>query len=261
MYDFINPYSFFDDIICINIDVRQDKRKRMSETFQKLEIPCRFFTAKTHPKGGRYGCFESHIAVIRQAYYSNKQNILIFEDDILPTPTYSIDNMQKAVTFLLDKSPDVDILFLGSFPGLFVGTPHADLFQYAKTRAITPNIIKFKPLAAHAYCLTKSGMKKILDTYANYLGTMHYDVYLTKIDVNSYCFIPILFEQLFCMGTNNSIHGFLETFFRKYQCEVEKDHLLHKISFIKYYYEQYRNIILFNTLVIIILIIFFFQYY
>ena len=59
-------YNFFDKIICINLKTRQDRYESALKTFQSLNINnVEFYFANKSPKGGRYGCFESHINVIK----------------------------------------------------------------------------------------------------------------------------------------------------------------------------------------------------
>ena len=58
-----NPYDFFDDIVCINLDISVDRKKHAEHYFEKLGIPARFFTAVKHELGGLYGCFDSHIQI------------------------------------------------------------------------------------------------------------------------------------------------------------------------------------------------------
>lgn len=61
-------FDFFDDIVCITLQDRPDRKKHAQEVFEKLHIPVRFYSAKRHPNGGVYGCFASHIDVVRECY-------------------------------------------------------------------------------------------------------------------------------------------------------------------------------------------------
>lgn len=231
-----NPYSNFGDVVCINLRSRPDKRKVMEETFSKLNIPARFVTVDKHEKGGMYGCFDSHIKVIKEAYSNGKKNVLILEDDILATPTYSLDRIKEITGFIDDNESKIDLFYLG----YFVMNSSKYNIDFLNAPMITPNIMKFNPLATHAYCITRSGMQKVLQTYEKYIDTTHYDIYLSHQKMNSYCYVPALFEQLFCMGTDNSIIGLDEKTFRMFQCNMEKEHIIHRISYAKYAYEKYK---------------------
>lgn len=235
--DNYNPYYNFGDVVCINLRSRQDKRKVMEETFKKLNVPARFFTVDKHEKGGRYGCFDSHIQVIKEAYASGKINLLILEDDILATPTYSLERIQEITNFLSENETKIDLFFLGYF---MLNSSKYNI-DFLTAPMITPNIIKFDPLATHAYCITRSGMEKVLETYQKYIDTTHFDIYLSHQQMNSYCYIPALFEQLFCMGTDNSITDLDEFIFRKFQCNIEKEHIIHRVSYAKYAFERYKT--------------------
>ena len=68
-------YDFFDDVICINLDISEDRRQHAQDIFDHLQIPARFFTATKHKNGGMYGCFDSHIQIIQDAYKRNLNNI------------------------------------------------------------------------------------------------------------------------------------------------------------------------------------------
>ena len=78
----IGPYIIgqdIDEIVCINLESRQDRRDAMLKEFK--DYPFSFYTAKKHIDPVR-GCLESHINVIKYAKGKNYQNILILEDDL-----------------------------------------------------------------------------------------------------------------------------------------------------------------------------------
>lgn len=68
-----------DAIVCINLDIRPEKRAAMIEEFKGY--PFRFYTATLHEKPTR-GCLESHINCIKWAKEQGLKNILILEDDV-----------------------------------------------------------------------------------------------------------------------------------------------------------------------------------
>lgn len=47
-----SAYSFFDDIVCINLDSRPDRREYVQNIFNKLNIPARFYITEKSSKGG-----------------------------------------------------------------------------------------------------------------------------------------------------------------------------------------------------------------
>ena len=47
-----DPYSFFGDVVCINLESRPDRRAYAQKVFDDLRIPARFLTVPKHPRGG-----------------------------------------------------------------------------------------------------------------------------------------------------------------------------------------------------------------
>jgi len=131
-----NPYHYFDDIVCINLQSRPDKRALAQRTFENCHIPARFFTAQKHALGGRIGCFDSHIRVISEAYMNGKKNIIVFEDDVKPSPSYSLKDVANLVDFLQTRN-GVDILYLGFFP---MRQSTLSLFQFLAAESVSEHL-------------------------------------------------------------------------------------------------------------------------
>lgn len=243
-----NPYSFFHDIVCINIDERKERKQQASELFNQLNIKARFHIVKRHPKGGVYGCFESHIDCIKDAYRKGIESLLVFEDDIKNSPSYTTKQVQTCVEFLKQRKGKWDIFYLGYFP--FDDTK-GSLKGLFKARFETDNIISFSPLATHAYCVSREGMRKILKNYKGNIGNIHYDVYLSQLNLKSYCVVPILFDQKLCLQTDNQALNKIEAFARRFQCFAERMHLMYKPSLIKYNINKYNNQSTFNMVVLL----------
>ena len=105
-------FNFFDKIFCINLKYRKDRYISANKVFNKLNIiNVEFYITDKSPKGGRYGCFESHINVIKKAYHLGYNNILIFEDDIRPSNFYNLDLLDSSIDFM--KNNNWDIFYLG----------------------------------------------------------------------------------------------------------------------------------------------------
>jgi GR25 family glycosyltransferase involved in LPS biosynthesis len=246
-------YDFFDKIICINLSSRSDKKHYVETIFKKINIQnVEFYKAKPHPKGGRYGCFDSHLNVIASAYKAGCSNILIFEDDVRPSPTYNEEHIENAIHFL-STQPNIDILQLGHFP---FQNENGLLNTYIGSKRVPnfPNILRFPGTGAHAYCLTKLGMKAILESnWRQQISHEHYDIFLVNLNLNHYVYIPTLFDQNFCLGSNNVPTSRQERFLRNYECIIADYHLNNKISKMKYY-EYYIKVIIVIIIVLIFLI-------
>ena len=224
------PYDYFDDIVCINLETRKDRREYASKLFKQHEIPCRFVTVKKHPKGGIYGCFESHIQVISEAYNEGRNNVLVFEDDLLLTDSYTRENVENAIQFMKSRD-DWDIFYFGhilmNFDNLYFNTKPLQHF---------PNIIQYNPFTTHALVYSRRAMEKILDTFKPYLEMpMHFDLYLAgHAGLTNYCYDPILIDQKWCIGSDIKARNIRELIARKMSCFAEKKQVLHHLSQFKY---------------------------
>lgn len=250
----MNPYSYFDQIICISLDNRYERRENATKIFHMLNIPVKYYIVSKHPNGGMYGCFQSHIEIIKQSYETGKNNILIFEDDLYPTHMYNISFIKSTIDFLKhDKS--WEIFYFGYFP---FRKSITSALEYHLSKRSRNNIIKYRPLATHAYCLNRKGMKKILDNYQYHIGKLQIDIFYCHIRMNSCCHIPNLFSQNMCDGGDNiASKDKIGTFFRNHQCFLtETIDAATYISLIKYRYIVLQNIIIIVVIIILVSIVY-----
>lgn len=242
----MNIYNFFDKIYCINLKYRTDRYNSSLKTFRKLNINnIKYFLANKHPKGGRYGCFDSHINVIKDAYNNNYNYILIFEDDIKIGKYYNNNLINKSINFMKNNN-NWDIFYLGYYP-----------FSYNyKYNIIENNIIKSNPFGGHAYCLNKQSIKFILENYHDIIGKQHFDIWLSLSNkFRTFCIAPIIFDQYFKFTTDNSIHGFIEYIFRKKQHLFENYEINSQLSLFIYNFYKNKLIILILLFLLIIFIL------
>lgn len=242
----MNNYNFFDQIYCINLKHRKDRYNSAINTFKQINLHnVTFFMADKHKKGGRYGCFDSHIQVIKNAFNNNYNNILIFEDDIKIGKFYSNLLLKKSINFMKNNNK-WDVFYLGYFP-----------FSYNyKIIPITDNIFKSNPFGCHSYCLNKKSIVKILNKYQYGIGNYQYDIWLSMhSNLNIYCITPIIFDQYFSFSTDNSTHGILEYIFRKIQPIFENYNINSNVSLIIYNYYKNKNIIFILLIFYLIFII------
>lgn len=78
-------WNFFEKIIYINLDRRQDRLKELEKQFQKVNIPKEKllrFAAIDKPNEGWIGCTLSHIQVLEIAIKEGWKNYLVIEDDV-----------------------------------------------------------------------------------------------------------------------------------------------------------------------------------
>lgn len=249
-------YEFFDKIVCINLSTRPDKKSHVERVFKEIAIPnVSYYIAHPHPKGGRYGCFQSHIDVIDSAYREGCSNVLIFEDDIRPSTSYSKNHLGNAIDFL-SSYPNVDILQLGHFP---IQDNNGLLYPYIKANSIPhfDNIVEFAGTGAHAYCVTRSGMQKILQSpWRHYIHSEHFDIFLVHLRLKQYAYVPTLFDQHYCLGSDNVPTSLQESFIRRYGCVISKLDLNQIISKVKYHSSLIAFLLLLIAFAIFIIILY-----
>ena len=241
-------YTFFNDIVCINLQHRKDRKRISEKIFTKLNIDCHFHIVQKHPKGGMYGCFESHIQVIQDAYNKGLNNLLIFEDDIKLTPSYTSRQVEVCIDFMKNNT-DWDIFFLGYIP---CNTNRGSMKDLLYAEFVNEHIIKYRPFATHSYCLSRKGMKKILDNYKRYIGQIHLDQFYVNLKLDSYCTVPMLFDQHLCLESDNEPFDSFEAFARRFQCQADIYNLLYRPTLLKYKLHKYRNMYILNMIIALV---------
>lgn len=243
-------YDFFDDIVCINLEHREDRKEISQKTFKALNINCRFHIVKKHPKGGMYGCFDSHIQLIKNAFEKGHDNLFIFEDDIKVTPSYTNALVETCIDFM-KSNKKWEIFYFGYIP---CNTNKGSMYEFWKAEYINNNIIKYRPFATHSYCINRKGMKKILDNYEQYIGKIHLDQYYVNLKLDSYCTVPMLFDQHLCLDSDNEAFNSYEAFARRFQCHIDMYNLLYKPTLLKYRINKHRHMCIINIITAVLLI-------
>lgn len=246
-----NVFNYFDDIVCINLINRQDRRTYAESIFHNLNIPARFVIVEKHPKGGMYGCFDSHLRVIQSAYDAGKNNILIFEDDLLPTSTYTQDHVKNAITFM-QRNFDWHVFYFGYFVFNYDVLPR---HSYLNAQQVFPHVVEYRPFATHAYCVNRKGMSNILSHYQKYIGKVHYDIYISRYtDARCFCYAPMLFDQKLCFSSDIEAQNIVECVARKMQCFADRYRFIWWISVLKDFFDTKMNRYFLAALVTIILL-------
>ena len=110
----------FSRIVCINLDRRPDRWRRVRARFARHGIrPVERFAAVDgsrvalpqvwEGRGGAYGCLRSHLDVVAAARADRNADLLVFEDDVEFAPDLG-PRFERAMAQLPD---DWDILYLG----------------------------------------------------------------------------------------------------------------------------------------------------
>lgn len=158
-------------IYVINLDRREDRLEAFLDRFEPLglgEIE-RFAavdgTAEDVPKeweargAGAWGCFLSHWRLIERAYAEGLERILIFEDDA--EPLYPPEEFAEALKATLAELPS-------DWEQFYLGCEHLHGTIEPPTRISEHLVIPYNANRTHAYALTRSGMRKALDLFADH---------------------------------------------------------------------------------------------
>jgi GR25 family glycosyltransferase involved in LPS biosynthesis len=71
-------------IACINLKSRPNRLHHSNGQFKSAKINNVYYhVVDKSPNGGRYGCYESHLAVYRKALQQGHKYALVFEDDFI----------------------------------------------------------------------------------------------------------------------------------------------------------------------------------
>src|SRR5688572_18901101 len=120
----MNVNDFFPHQVCINLDRRPDRWERMQTRFAQhhIEQVVRFpaldgrgldIPAAWNDFAGAYGCLQSHLKVVEQAREEARPSVLIFEDDAVLAPEFSI----RFPEYITQVPADWDMILFGGLHG------------------------------------------------------------------------------------------------------------------------------------------------
>jgi glycosyl transferase, family 25 len=174
-------WSQFDSIYCINLYEREDKYIRCKRLFEEWQCPAKFYRVNKHPRGGKQGCFESHMNIIALSYDSGDERCFIFEDDVLATKAFTIKNMQVCMDFI-NNNTDWDIFYFGCMP---------DIRNHITATTSCPNIMGVNAFGTHAYVINRRFMRKLIGSQYQYVGIDQYYINHAR----AYTYRPDIFIQ------------------------------------------------------------------
>lgn len=148
----MNPFDYFEEIWCINLDTRVDRWEHAQEEFKKVGILDRVqrFSAIKHADG-RIGLIKSNLEIIKSAKQRKLNNILIFEDDF----EFLVDNPLEILQKSIDQAKDIKwhLFYLGA-------NTHQKLIKFK------PNLILLKAaFATHSLAYSKLAYEAFIDKY------------------------------------------------------------------------------------------------
>jgi GR25 family glycosyltransferase involved in LPS biosynthesis len=166
-------------IRCINLRDRHDRYKESNDIFRSLSIPVEYYFADRCPEGGVVGCFNSHINVLSESYDRGVSYVLVFEDDVVPSPYLNQTRLKEVLNFI--KGHNIDLFYLGTNPTIWDSL----------TSHVSGNIYRMKSICAHAYIASRKYMTRL---YGLKYGGVAID-YVYQKDTDSYGVYPSLFYQ------------------------------------------------------------------
>lgn len=184
-----NPFDYFEEIWCINLDHRTDRWEESKKEFEKLGILNRVqrFSA-IKDVDGRVGIIKSNLEIVKMAKEKKLKNILVFEDDIEFLNVPVLDILDQSIKQI--KNMDWALFYLGA-------NTHTKLIKLDKNLILLKNAF-----AVHSMAYNKN----IYDKFISYASRINQitkaddilDVYLSKEIQNKHiCLMtnPILTTQ------------------------------------------------------------------
>lgn len=175
-----DPWSFFDQIYCISLDTRSDRRTEAKKHFSEAGLLHRvkFVLVRKHPDNPEKGIFLSHMSCLKKGLEAGARHILIFEDDVF-FENYHPETLADAVRFLQARE---------SWNGFFLGAISGKIMQTE-----VPSVVKIEyRCLAHAYALNRPFAEEFVQEPWN---KVPYDSLLKKRGKEFYALSPMIALQ------------------------------------------------------------------
>jgi GR25 family glycosyltransferase involved in LPS biosynthesis len=145
-----------DNIVCINLDSREDRWSECLKEFKNLNIESLVQRYPAVPsKIGILGCTMSHVNCIKIAKEKKYKNVLILEDDVVFNTDIFYDVLIKTFNQLDSNNLKYDMIYLG-----------ANLRGH-DNKLIDKNLAKIvSAKTTHAYIINSSIYDYIIDAYS-----------------------------------------------------------------------------------------------
>lgn len=156
-----------------------------------------FLIVKRHEKGGKYGCFDSHIIALRALMKETSDFVAIFEDDVTPTEQSETDVEDVIHQFANAKH---DMCYLGSNNMMLDYWSKWDYWSRIKDR----NLVEMRFTGTHAIIYRRKSIPKILRILETHIG--NWDEYSSSMQNIDQCItntsmitmvgaFPMLYDQ------------------------------------------------------------------
>jgi len=173
--------DFFDEVYCINLPHRVDRRMEMQEELDKAGIPFTFFEA-TKDDNGVKGLVETMKRLFRHCLDKRQSNVVILEDDA----KFLVEDPVAFLKEVLPQLPKDYQLF------------HLGLNLLAPPKRISANILKIVDCySTHAIAYSAGAMQICLERLEE-VPVQPYDIFVRAEMLcrgASYCTFPMLATQ------------------------------------------------------------------
>jgi len=148
-----NPFDYFKEIYCINLDRRVDRWELVQKEFESVGVMERVqrVSGVDHPDG-RIGLIKSFLKIFKDVKERGVENVLIFEDDVtfMNNP---IENLQKAIEQV--GNINWSLFYLGAN-------------THEKCNIFRPNLILLRnAFSAHAVAYSNKTYNQIINKFEN----------------------------------------------------------------------------------------------
>jgi len=148
-----NPFDYFSELYCINLDRRQDRWEHAQKEFMSVGILNRVIrVSAVEHQDGRIGLIKSFLKIFKDVQERNIQNVLIFEDDIhFISENNPISTLEKSISQL--GSIEWSLFYLGAN-------------THERCNVFRPNLILIKnAFSAHAVAYSHKTYKQIIEKF------------------------------------------------------------------------------------------------
>lgn len=208
--------TYFDNIFCINLEKRPDRRERLEKQLVKAKLNVEWFRGYdgdllkpfidervlVRRTGGYLGCLLSHLEVIKISYRRGYEKVLILEDDISIHKNLQ-QEFGKIINDIINQGIEWDVLYLGhaTFTGDYeIGVEDRSWNAITDERYNNQVVETKNSWTCHARALNRKAMKTIIDYYEEHgyhyeLDRMLVSEFQRDKKLNFYRAYPQLFVQ------------------------------------------------------------------
>lgn len=176
-------------IHCISLIERPDRFESAKNTFKKTGIEnVNFLRINKHPKGGRYGCYDSHLRVLDN---TATDVVIVFEDDC---------NINEHNTFnWKEVLSEIEKCFNNGFTYFSI----ANIPLHVSEQVLSPGVLLSQTTCTCGYAIKKSKYLDIRDDLLEAHSYAHIDEMYYKLIPDQVCLKIPLFVQNFADSDNN----------------------------------------------------------